>query len=255
MKLETLKDQGRKVLPSMFTIGNMAFGFFAMLAASDGNFHRAGWFLIGGIFCDTLDGRIARLVHAESEFGAEFDSMADFCAFGIAPAYIMYEFTLKDYGGWGYPIAFLYALCVGLRLARFNLEALHGTSSKDYFEGLPSPAGAGILASFVLIYTIFEQGRPIRTVELLMNQLPYIYVAMPGVMIVISLLMVSSVPYPAFKGKGGARPRSVRSLIVIIGMLSLLFMYPHSFMFVFGSVYLLAGLATAVWKLVRGRKY
>src|SRR4051812_44552944 len=155
-----VKRGGRLLAPSLFTLGNMACGFYALLSSVRGEFVSSATAIIAGMVFDALDGRVARLVHGESSFGVEFDSMADFLTFGVAPAHMMYAFILKDYGAWGYPIAFLYALCGGLRLARFNAMTHGGTDSKTHFTGLAIPAGAGFLSSFVLLYQVIEEGRP-----------------------------------------------------------------------------------------------
>jgi len=117
----------------------MACGFYALLSSVRGEFISSAYAIIAGMVFDALDGRVARLVHGESSFGVEFDSMADFLSFGVAPAHMMYAFILKDYGFWGYPMAFTYALCGGLRLARFNAMAHDGLGSKTHFTGLPIP--------------------------------------------------------------------------------------------------------------------
>ena len=118
-----LKRGGQLLAPSLFTVGNMACGFYALLSVHQGEYVSAATFIIYGMIFDALDGRVARLVHGESSFGVEFDSLSDFLTFGIAPAHMMYGFILKDYGIWGYTMAFVYALCGGLRLARFNAVA------------------------------------------------------------------------------------------------------------------------------------
>ena len=130
----TLKRGGQVLAPSVFTVGNMACGFYALLSAYRGEFSAAATAIMLGMGFDALDGRVARLVHGDSAFGVEFDSLSDFLTFGVAPGYMMYAFILKDYGAWGYPMAFLFALCGALRLARFfnnspefwlNLQQMH----------------------------------------------------------------------------------------------------------------------------------
>jgi CDP-diacylglycerol--serine O-phosphatidyltransferase len=190
---------------------------------------------------DALDGRVARLVHGESSFGVEFDSMADFLTFGVAPAHMMYAFILKDYGVWGYPIAFLYALCGGLRLARFNATAHSGAGSKTHFTGLPIPGGAGFLASFVLLYQIIEEGRPAHVWQFLMDQIPSLVALAPAMVIGIALLMVSTIPYPAFKQPGILRPKSLPAILLILGVGFVLFDYPLMVLFIVFSAYALLG--------------
>jgi len=250
-RIERLKRGGVMVLPSLFTLTNLALGFFAILSASDGLFSRAAWMIVAGMVMDTLDGKVARLIHAESDFGVEFDSMADFLTFCTAPAYLMYELLLKDIPIWGGAVAFLFALCGGLRLARFNVDAHdHGGGAGATFQGLPTPAAAGIVASFVLIYDIVETGSSVRTFKMLMAAVPYLYAAFPMVMVGVSLLMVSSVPYRAFKQP--LRPASLRALLLMVVGAFLMFAYPQNALFLFFVAYLLSGIAS--WMLGLSKK-
>ena len=243
-----LKKTGSVVLPSLFTIANMAFGFFSIISASERNYVLAAWFVIMSYVMDMLDGRIARLVHGESSFGVEIDSLSDWMSFGIAPAYLMYNFVLKDYGFWGYPVAFLYVLCGALRLARFNLKAHFGESSKVYFQGLPIPAAAGILASFVLAYSMLEAEGNVRSIRLVMDQMPFIYGITPFIMIALALLMVSSVPYAAFKQGNMLNPKSMQGLLVILSILFMIAAYPQDALFFFFSLYAVSGLLAGMYK-------
>ena len=236
-----LKRGGRVLAPSLFTLGNMACGFYALLSSVRGEFVSSATAIIAGMVFDALDGRVARLVHGESSFGVEFDSMADFLSFGVAPAHMMYAFILKDYGAWGYPMAFLYALCGGLRLARFNAMAHDGLGSKTHFTGLPIPGGAGFLASFVLLYQIIEEGRPAGTWKFLMDEIPSLYGLAPAMVVVIALLMVSTIPYPAFKQPGIIRPKSLLTILVLLGVGFLIFYYPLMVLFVVFLFYVLLG--------------
>ena len=237
----TLKRGGQLLAPSLFTVANMACGFYALLSAHRGEFVSAATAILLGMAFDSLDGRVARLVHGESAFGVEFDSLSDFLSFGVAPGYMMYAFILKDYGMWGYPIAFLFAMCGGLRLARFNAIAHESGGSKTHFMGLPIPAGAGFLASFVLLYQIIEEGRPDRTWKFLMDQVPVLYGLEPGMVVAIALLMISTIPYPAFKGPGLFQPRSVKMLMAaVLGGLAI-FLYPQNTIFLIFFFYVLLG--------------
>ena len=241
MDKKTLKRGGQVLAPSLFTLGNMACGFYALISSVRGEFVSSATAIIGGMIFDALDGRVARLVHGESDFGVEFDSMADFLTFGVAPAHMMYAFILKDYGAWGYPIAFLYALCGGLRLARFNAMAHVGTGSKTHFTGLAIPAGAGFLSSFILLYQVIEEGRPVGTWKFLMDQIPALYGLAPVMVVVIALLMVSTIPYPAFKQPGVIRPKSLAAIVLLLGLGLLLVYYPLMVLFFVFFFYALLG--------------
>ena len=237
----SLKRGGRMLAPSLFTVGNMACGFYALMASHRGDFVPAASAILLGMVFDALDGRVARLVHGESSFGVEFDSLSDFLTFGIAPAHMMYAFILKDYGVWGYPLAFFFAMCGALRLARFNAVAHDSGGSKSHFTGLPIPGGAGFLASFVLLYQIVEEGRPARTWHFLMDQVPLLYGLAPAMTLAIALLMVSTIPYPAFKQVNSFRPRSVKVLLGIVAAALLIFIYPQNMAFLLFLFYVLLG--------------
>jgi CDP-diacylglycerol--serine O-phosphatidyltransferase len=248
--IDKLKKTGAVVLPSLFTIANMAFGFFSIISASERNYVLAAWFIMMSYVMDMMDGRIARLVHGESSFGVEIDSLSDWMSFGIAPAYLMYNFVLKDYGFWGCPVAFLYVLCGALRLARFNLKAHFGESSKAYFQGLPIPAAAGILASFVLAYSMLEAEGSVRSIALIMERMPFIYGITPFIMIALALLMVSSIPYAAFKQGKFLKPSSIKGLFLILSVLFLIIRYPQDALFLFFSIYAVSGLLTGMYRVV-----
>jgi CDP-diacylglycerol--serine O-phosphatidyltransferase len=199
---------------------------------------------------DMLDGRVARLVHGESSFGVEIDSLSDWMSFGIAPAYLIYKFVLKDYGLWGYPVAFLYVLCGALRLARFNIKSHFGGSSKDFFQGLPIPGAAGILVSFVLAYSMLEGEGSQRSIQAVMDQMPFVYAAIPFIMIALALLMVSTAPYAAFKGDM-IKPNSVKGILLITAIISMIVIYPQDALFLFFSLYALSGVIFGIYKAFR----
>ena len=135
------------LLPNLFTTGCLFSGFYAIVAAIDGNYERAGFAVFAAMLCDTLDGRVARMTRTESAFGKEYDSLADMVSFGLAPAIVAYQWGVvrlfeygKVWGRVGWLAAFFYAVCAALRLARFNMR--HATADKRFFEGLPSPSAA-----------------------------------------------------------------------------------------------------------------
>ena len=231
------------LLPNSLTAGNLFFGFLAILRCIQANnatdplvvsshFTHAVWFILFGVICDALDGRVARLGGRESLFGKEFDSIADIISFGVAPAMMMiflilsptekYPFFLQI----GWLIAFVYLLCAGVRLARFNVlthpmlppaERLRGT--KD-FLGLPVPAAAGMIASLVLVFNSFE----IKGLALLM----------PPLMLAIAVLMISNIPYPSFKDIDWQTRTRFRTFIYLIFGLGIAFTFKElSFAIIF----------------------
>jgi CDP-diacylglycerol--serine O-phosphatidyltransferase len=248
INIEKIKRTGQVTLPSLFTIGNIAFGFFAILASIDKDFSRAGWCIIGAMVMDSLDGRVARMVHGESSFGIEMDSLADCISFGAAPGIMMYLFHLKDYGFWGYPVAFLYTMCGALRLARFNVVSHEGKSSKQNFTGLPIPGAAGILASFVIAYSLMESRDSLGFVTYVMA---LIYNLIPLVMLGLGILMVSTIPYAAFKQSNFLRPKSLGALIFVILFIFVGIKYPQDSIFLMFLLYVLSGLIAMFWRLVK----
>jgi CDP-diacylglycerol---serine O-phosphatidyltransferase len=158
--------RGIYLLPNLLTTGCLFSGFYSIVAAIDGNFAVAGGAVFIAMLFDGLDGRVARWTGTESPFGKEYDSLADMVAFGIAPAVLVYQWgvvRISEYGAewrrFGWVVAFFYALCAALRLARFNTRAAGG--GKGYFEGLPSPSAAAVVASFVWFFSKWrEPGLP-----------------------------------------------------------------------------------------------
>jgi CDP-diacylglycerol--serine O-phosphatidyltransferase len=181
--------RGRGVywLPNLLTTGTLFGGFYAIVAAIDGNYARAGIAVFVAMLFDGLDGRVARWTNTQSDFGKEYDSLCDMVAFGVAPAIMMYQWgvaRIADYGAFwgrfGWLAAFFYAVAAGLRLARFNS---HTAVVKNHFEGLPSPSAAGTVAGFVWLASDFDlAGLPGLVLAFLVS-------------IIIGALMVSKFPY------------------------------------------------------------
>ena len=142
--------RGIFLLPSLFTAGNLFCGIFAILFAFKGEFHHAAVLILAALLLDGLDGTVARLTHTSSQFGIEFDSLADVVSFGVAPAVLMYVFALAPWETWGGLGPALFAVCGALRLARFNVQTL--AVEKSYFTGLPIPAAAAMIAATIFMY-------------------------------------------------------------------------------------------------------
>ena len=149
-------SRGVYLLPNLLTTGTLFSGFYAIVAAIDGNFSRAGMAVFIAMIFDGLDGRVARWTNTQSAFGKEYDSLSDMVAFGLAPSIVAYQWGVKAiaeygklWGRFGWLAAFFYAVCAALRLARFNVKV--ETSDKRYFEGLPSPSAAACVAGFIWV--------------------------------------------------------------------------------------------------------
>ena len=253
---EDLK-KGIYIIPSLFTCGNMSFGALSVIASIGGHFIPAAWFLIGALVCDILDGRIARMTKTTSMFGMELDSLSDLVSFGIAPAIMMYELVLNTMGKIGIAIAVLYVLCCALRLARFNVLAHTGEVHK-HFMGLPTPASAGVLISFVLSYQLLApEGFHLnsKTIPKLMEFMPAFFKAMPIVIVVLSFLMVSNIPYLSFKKMKLSKIHTIELLAVIIVVIILIVIFPQNTIFIIFSIYAVSGLLIYVPSLIfRKRK-
>jgi CDP-diacylglycerol--serine O-phosphatidyltransferase len=180
-----LKRRGIYLLPSLFTTAALFFGFFAIVQAMQAHFEEAASAIFIAMILDGLDGRVARLTHTQSAFGAEYDSLSDMVCFGVAPALVVYEWALLGTGRLGWIAAFIYCAGAALRLARFNttLEVM----DKRYFQGLPSPAAAALVVGFVW--------------AMLMQKIPSAEVRWPAACITVfaGLSMVSNVRFYSFK--------------------------------------------------------
>jgi CDP-diacylglycerol--serine O-phosphatidyltransferase len=148
------RPRGIYLLPNLFTTAALFAGFYAVVAANQGRFEPAAIAIFAAMILDGLDGRVARLTHTQSDFGAEYDSLSDMVAFGVAPGLVAYQWALSGLGKVGWLAAFIYTAAAALRLARFNTQI--GTADKRYFQGLPSPSAAAIIASAVWIGADFE---------------------------------------------------------------------------------------------------
>jgi CDP-diacylglycerol--serine O-phosphatidyltransferase len=198
-------QRGIIILPSAFTMGNLFFGVYAMVAAARGDLIWAGWFVVFAGILDMLDGRVARFTRTGSAFGAELDSLVDAVSFGVAPAFIIYNLYLAD-GAWSWMLGFAYIAAVVVRLARFNVE--QGGEAKTSFHGLPSPTAGMMLAT----YYPFSQTPFFETYLSALNWPQYIAV----LTILLSVLMLSHVPYPLVPRIGVRTPRALASTAFLL---------------------------------------
>lgn len=244
---DSLRPRSRSVylLPNLFTTGGLFAGFYAIIAASHGQFAAACIAVLVAGLLDGLDGRVARLTNTQSEFGVQYDSLADLISFGLAPAMVMYHWALEAMrldgavpGKIGWIAAFVYAACAALRLARFNSQI--GKVDKRWFIGLASPAAAGLMVSFVWAFHDFD----FRGVDLR-------YLAL-AVTVASALLMVSPIRYFSFKG-GGSRSDRVPFLVllVVLATIAAIAIDPPTVLFAIAVLYALSG--PAHWFLRRGR--
>ncbi len=238
-------DQGRGqrrvrravvVLPNGFTLINLFFGIFAIVAASRGEFSTAGLYIVFGGIADALDGRVARATGSGSRFGSELDSLVDAISFGLAPALIMY-FAVLNREGWDWIFVFLYVACAVIRLARFNVE--QAGRDKKYFHGLPSPAAGLTLATY---YWFSQTDLYTQT---MIGELPWDMV-LRYLMLMLAFLMISNVSYPAVPTVGYRKPSEIiGSLVVASTFFGVLFL-PKEFFFPAAILYVLYGLVKTV---------
>lgn len=182
-----VRHRGVYLLPNLITTAALFCGFYAIVASIHGKFEPAAVAIFAAMVFDGLDGRIARLTNTQSAFGVQYDSLSDLVSFGVAPALVTFNWALSSLGKVGWSIAFLYATCAALRLARFNTQV--DTADKNYFTGLASPAAAAILASMVWVGVDNH-----IVVSLFVAILACVVVALAA------LLMVSNIRYYSFKG-------------------------------------------------------
>ena len=228
---EKIPNRGIYLLPSILTTFGMFAGFYSIIASINGDFTLAAISIMVAMLWDALDGRVARLTNTQSDFGAQYDSLADLVSFGVAPALLVYEWSLSDLGRIGWLAAFIFLACAALRLARFNTQV--GISDKRYFQGLPSPAAAGVIASMIWLkfwkFEYFDFG---------IVSLSY-YIGV-GITIVCALLMVSNVRYYSFK-ELDSKKASFRFLLAIVLSFIVLLSKPNIFLFTGFFVYMFSG--------------
>ncbi|MEO8090419.1 MAG: CDP-diacylglycerol--serine O-phosphatidyltransferase [Gemmatimonadales bacterium] len=225
------------VMPSAFTLGNLFFGFWAIVSAFNGNFRWAGWFIVFAGILDMLDGRVARLSGTGTRFGAELDSLVDVISFGVAPALLMYFLDFSNAGRFAWILCYIYVVAVALRLARFNVLSA-GKPPSGWFTGLPSPAAGMTLA----VYYPFSQTNWYRA------SLAYLDLQHEGLVVLLLLLavlMVSNVKYPKFPPIGVRNRKGIFGLIVHLIILLGGLIFPAYFLFPLGLFYVGFGIVRA----------
>ena len=196
----------RVLLPNIFTLVGVCIGLTSIKFAFDGKFEMAIIAIIVAGIIDGLDGRIARLIGGASKVGKELDSLTDVISFGVAPAFIMYFFIMKDLGRVGWLISLIYVICVALRLARFNITSNEDPSWRDhFFEGIPSPAG-GCLVLIPLIYSFSE----FQFINVNYN------IVVPTFFLIISVLLISKIPTYSLKKIVVKRSTTIFMLFIIV---------------------------------------
>jgi CDP-diacylglycerol---serine O-phosphatidyltransferase len=245
---QSTRRKGIYLLPNLVTTGGLFAGFYSIVASIDGNFHVAAWAIFTAMFLDGLDGRVARLTSTSSEFGKQYDSLADMVSFGLAPAIVIYQWgveRLGEYGAvWGrlgWLAAFLYVAAAAFRLARFNTNT---GQDRRFFQGLASPAAAAGVASMVWLATYYGIER---------YELPAL-VAGITVTAIAGLLMMSRFAYVSFKDISAGKRVRFANLLLIPLVIIVIAIEPQVTIFALFLVYAASGPAAWLWHRRRGRR-
>ena len=231
--------RGIYLLPNAFTTAALFAGFYAIVMAMNQRFDHACWAVFIAMVLDSLDGRVARLTNTQSEFGAQYDSLSDMVSFGAAPALVIYEWSLRGLGKLGWIAAFVYCAGAALRLARFNTNI--EVVDKRFFQGLPSPSAAALVAGFVLLMVDQE-----------ISGLDLAWVSW-GIAVFAGLTMVTNVPFYSFKDVNFRKSVPFIAVFLIALFFALISIDPPKVMFPLFVLYGLSGYAVSVWRLAKGK--
>jgi CDP-diacylglycerol---serine O-phosphatidyltransferase len=235
---EKMSQRGIYLLPNLLTTAALFAGFYAIVAAMKGLFETAAIAIFVAMVADGLDGRVARLTRTQSPFGAQYDSLSDLAAFGIAPALVLYSWSLHHLGKLGWLVAFLYTAATALRLARFNTQV----SDKRYFQGLPCPSAAGLMASIVWMGSLYEIIGPAIAIPLAV------------VTVIVAALMVSTIRYTSFKSVDFRGKVPFIRVVLAVFIIAAVALEPPEMLFIVFLGYILSGPILTLWQLRKMRK-
>jgi CDP-diacylglycerol--serine O-phosphatidyltransferase len=232
--------KGIYILPNTLTLCGMFLGFFSILASLKGDYITAAWTIAIATIFDGLDGWVARLTHSTTRFGIELDSLSDLVAFGVAPAVMLYEWTLNNFGRLGWAAAFLFLACGALRLARYNVQM--GSVESKAFTGMPIPGAAVIAASVVIFhYEIWDVG-PGRNIYILF------------ITFLLAFLMVSTLRYHGAKELNFRKRKPFWILVTIVIVFMIIIIHPPVSLFIFAMIYLFGGIIENIFLFMKKRK-
>ena len=237
------RSRGIYLLPNAFTTASLFCGFYAIVMGMNGRFEHAAIAVFFSMILDSLDGRVARLTNTQSAFGEQYDSLSDMVSFGVAPALIMYEWTLRGLGKWGWLAAFVYCAGAALRLARFNANI--GVVDKRYFQGLPSPAAAALVVGLVWVVTELAQTKWI-------NRTPDDFAWFAWALTLYAgLTMVSNAPFYSFKDLNFRKSVPFIFVLGLVLAFVLISVDPPLVLFSLFLVYGMSGYLLWAWRRLR----
>ena len=233
------RPKGIYMVPNMITLAALFGGFYAIVMAMNGKFELATVAIFLSMVLDSLDGRVARMTNTQSAFGEQMDSLSDMVSFGAAPALVAYIWALSTLGRWGWIAAFVYCACAALRLARFNVNT--GVVDKRYFQGLPSPAAAALVAGFIWLMTDLDI--PAADARW----------AMFAITLLAGLTMVTNVPFYSFKDLSLKKSVPFAAIVLVALGIAAINIHPPTVLFGLFVLYGLSGYAIYVWRKSKGR--
>lgn len=232
-------ERGIYLLPNLMTTIALFAGFYAVIAGMQGQFEAGAIAIFVAMVFDGLDGRVARMTNSSSAFGAEYDSLADMVSFGLAPALLLYQWALQDFDKLGWLVAFIYTAAAALRLARFNTQV--GVADKRYFQGLPSPAAAALLAGLVWMVETNNVDTGVEPIAALVLTL------------FAGIMMVSNVRFSSFKELNLKDKVPFVTLLIVVLVLVIITIKPALFLFLIFTLYAIAGPVMTLWGLRKTR--
>ena len=242
------RRKGIYILPNLFTLGALFGGFYSVVMAMNARFDLAALGVFAAMILDSLDGRVARMTNTQSAFGEQMDSLSDMVSFGAAPALIAYEWSLKGLGRWGWIAAFVYCACTALRLARFNVNT--AVIDKRWFQGLPSPAAAALVAGFIWLMTDWGK-RGGEVLSLSWNQITWVTFAFT---LYAGLSMVTNAPFYSFKDVQMKKSVPFAVIVLIALGIAVINIHPPTVLFGLFVAYGLSGYVVYGWRKAKGQQ-
>ena len=236
-------SRGVYLVPNLITTISLLSGFFSILSSTNGQFYKAALAIFLSAILDGMDGRVARMLNAQSPFGEQFDSLADMLAFGVAPAILIYSYALSGFGRIGIACAFVFTACAAFRLARFNVQI--GVVDKKYFVGLASPLAAILVTSFVMV--AIDHSELVGTYGLTISIIAAVWVVVCG------LLMVSNVKYHSFKEFDKRKVPFVALIVAVLVMGIVINDIPVGILAI-GIIYAISGFITTIKQKIQSKK-